>query len=49
MSWIAFHCDRSVEVKLPPAKVQARCSECKQVLDDPELKIFEGDANDAVS
>ncbi|XP_070183335.1 DNA (cytosine-5)-methyltransferase PliMCI-like [Littorina saxatilis] len=39
---------REVKVSLPPPKVQARCSECKQVLEDPELKFFQGDSNEAV-
>ncbi|KAL8567071.1 hypothetical protein ACOMHN_027498 [Nucella lapillus] len=39
----------SVEVKAPPPKVQSRCSECKQVLEDPDLKFFPGDSNEAVS
>lgn len=39
---------REVKVSLPPPKIQARCSECKQVLEDPELKFFQGDSNEAV-
>ena len=31
--------------KAPPTK----CRECKQLLDDPDLKIFQGDPADAVS
>ena len=30
---------------MPPA----RCKECRQLLDDPDLKIFPGDPEDAVS
>ena len=36
-------------VQLPPPKIQSRCSECKQVLEDPDLKFFQGDSNEAVS
>ena len=40
---------REVKIQLPPPKVPSRCSECKQVLDDPELKFYPGDSNEAVS
>ena len=36
-------------MQLPPTKIQSRCSECKQVLEDPDLKFFQGDSNEAVS
>ena len=34
-----------VKDKAPPIK----CKDCKQFLDDPELKIYVGDADEAVS
>lgn len=30
-------------------KIQQRCPECRQLVDDPDFKIFSGDSNDAVS
>lgn len=44
--------DEQVELEndvLTSPKMSRRCTECRQFLEDPELKVFPGDPHDAVS